>query len=240
MIVESWQNLERHGRKDAICDPFTLLLPIYSLVAHHWNIFNTFMNQEIHNTEFILEVTEPAFSALELHLKSLYAHRRRCTKYFELLTELKEHCESNGLESWNYNPGQSRSDVHEELERDFEELLSRIHKMETRIDKNIVLLTALVNIGGGKQSLDESRGITRLTLFATTFIPASTVATILGIEQPFSPGSSAFWIFGAVAIPLTIAAFGIVFIETIKMWVLGAWGSSVPVSKKRKIASSKV
>lgn len=241
VIIELWSRMDQMQRKTAISDCFTLLHPLYTLIAHEWNVSHTYMLQELHTIDFKLEVTDPTFSGLEIHLKQLYAHRRRCLKYYDFITEAREQCRTGGQRSWHPVPGVvPRSETSQDLERDFEKLQFDTRAMETRIDKTIDILAALIDIGGGKQSLIESKGISRLTLFATTFIPASTVATILGIEQPFAPGAAAFWVFWAVAIPLTVAAFGIVYSASLQNYLGLVRTSQLTIPKRVRRSISRV
>lgn len=148
-----------------------------------------------------------------------------------------EHCNANGQGSWYSTSHIPTSFVAQEVKRDLTKLKDDTTAINTRIDRNVELLTALIDIGRGKQSLKESMGISRLTFFATAFIPASTVAAILGIEEPFAPGSSRFWIFLILAIPVTIIAFSVIYAENIKACYLGIQTAlfAKPVKREKQI-----
>jgi Mg2+ and Co2+ transporter CorA len=143
-------------------------------------------------------------------LKVLYLHRRRITRYLELISETKEQCSKRGPRAW---PRDSTSELAVEQARDWEEdfthLQAWFHGTSQRMEKNIRLLTALVSIGEGKQSLAENHGIARLSLLAMVFLPFSSVATILGMQGSFAPGDGKFWLFWVVAITLTTLVVGV-------------------------------
>jgi Mg2+ and Co2+ transporter CorA len=165
---------------------------------------NEYVNRELATIEYILEKEEPTFRDLEVYLKDLYIYRRRVTRYHELITQAKEQCTSRGQQSWLRDLTSPFLLEHaKDMEADFIYLQDKALASSRRIEKNIDLLTALVSIGEGKQTLDENHALARLTLLATVFIPFSTVATIFSIQGGYGPGQGMFWLFWAIAIPLT-------------------------------------
>jgi Mg2+ and Co2+ transporter CorA len=171
---------------------------------------NEYVNREMATIEYILEKEEPSFRDLEVYLKDLYIFRRRVTKYHELITQAKEQCATRGQQSWSRDEVSKLAIEHaKDMEGDFVYLEDKVLGTARRIEKNINLLTALVSIGEGKQGLDENHGIVRLTLLATIFLPFSTVATIFSIQGGYGPGQDTFWLFWAIAIPLTGFVLGV-------------------------------
>jgi Mg2+ and Co2+ transporter CorA len=197
-------------RKIACRDCFFVLGDLYQLAASNWMVISEYINREITIIEYKLEREEPGFRALELYLKELYIHRRRITRYLELICETKEQCIKRGPRGW---PRDSTSELAAEQARDWEDdfvnLEVRFTATSQRMEKNIRLLTALVAIAEGKQGLVENHGIARLSLLAMVFLPFSSVATILGIQGSFAPGEGKFWLFWVVAIALTTFVVGI-------------------------------
>jgi len=187
-------------------DCFLVLGDVYRIMASNWIVLDQYINRELATVEYILEKDEPGFRQLETYLKEMYMHRRRCTKYFELIGEAKQQCHDRGQASWPRSCDQGSevaAHLAQDLEQDFKYLQTKTQGTAQRTEKNIQLLTALVSIGEGKQALDENHGIGRLTLLAMVFLPFSTVGTILGIQTIYGPGQEAFWVFWAVSIPLT-------------------------------------
>lgn len=185
-------------------EPFFILGDLYRIAASNWNLDNDYINRELFTIEYILEKREWTFGDLEICLKDLYVYRRRCSKYHELITESKEQCSRRGQKHWSKDHSSDLAMQHgRDLEEDFTFLQSRTAETINRIEKNINLLIALVAIGEGKQQLEENRGIVRLSLLATVFLPFSTVAAILGMQGSYAPDSGGFWLFWAIAVPLT-------------------------------------
>jgi hypothetical protein len=185
-------------------EPFFILGDLYRLVASHWIVVNEYINRELSTIEYIIEKEEPSFRDLEIYLKEVYVYRRRCTKYHELITLAKNQCNQRGQKCWPHKKGSGFAvENSENLEEDFAYLQDKTMSTVQRTQKTINLLTALVAIGEGKQGLEENHGIARLSLLATIFLPFSTIATILGMQGNYAPGSGGFWLFWTVAIPLT-------------------------------------
>lgn len=196
-------------RSTAQSDCFFVLGNLYQLAASNWIVINEYINRELTTIEYTLEREEPSFRDLEIYLKDLYIHRRRVTRYHELITETKDQCTRCGQRSWPRNLTSSVA-AEQALDRedDFSNLQLWIQWTAQRIEKNIKLLTALVAIGEGKQGLAENHGIARLSLLAMVFLPFSSVATILGMQGNFAPGDGKFWLFWVVAVSLTAFVVG--------------------------------
>jgi len=133
----------------------------------------------------------------------LYALRRRCVKYTRYIGEAKKQCCNKGQRHWhssinNINASNNHVDKDQndpqaegskdnilasDLKDDFADIQERFLETQTRTDKNISLLTALISIGEGEESHEESRGIQRLTILNTIFLPLSTVAQIITMEK---------------------------------------------------------
>lgn len=198
------------ARHTARSDCFFVLGDLFQLTASNWMIINEYVNREITTLEYILEREESTFRDLEIYLKDLYLHRRRITRYHELITETRDQCSKRGPRAW---PRDLSSELAKEQaldwEDDFANLQVWFQGTSTRIEKNIRLLIALVQIGEGKQGLAENQGIARLSLLAMVFLPFSSVATILGMQGNFAPGDGKFWLFWVVGIVLTIFVVGL-------------------------------
>jgi len=194
--------------KTCFTNPFLTLYEGYRIIASEWLVVNEYVKRELANIERHLEKQGSTFRELERHLKELYRIRRRCNKDHELVLEAFWQCEKRGQPLWPHakerREGRVVKQHTKDLEEDFSYVLGEIGTTIARIEKDINHLMALVAISEGRQSFQENRGISFLTLVATIFLPSSTVATVLGMQTQFAPGERSFWMLWAVAIPLTI------------------------------------
>ena len=126
------------------------------------------------------------------------------------------------------------------LEDDFKYVLSNMSTTISRIEKDISLLMALVAISGGRQGLEENRGISFLTLVAMFFLPCETMASVLGIQTQYAPGARYFWMLWAVALPLTVLVITIFFLyPTVSSKLSQIWTKYIPVKKESKEGQEK-
>jgi Mg2+ and Co2+ transporter CorA len=239
-------------RKTCATDPFITLYEGYRIIASEWLVVNEYVKRELTNIERHLEkkdLKESTFQELEQHLKELYRIRRRCSKDHDLVVEAASQCEKRGQYLWPCSKGTSDgiSDAFkvaeqyaQDLEDDFKYVLSNMSTTISRIEKNISLLMALVAISEGRQSLQENRGISFLTLVATIFLPCETVASVLGIQTQYAPGARYFWMLWAVALPLTVLVITIFFLyPTVSSKLSQIWAKYIPVKDESKEGQEK-
>jgi Mg2+ and Co2+ transporter CorA len=233
--------------KSCATDPFLTLYEGYRIIASEWLVVNEYVKRQLINIERHLEkkdLKESTFQELEQHLKELYRIRRRCQKDHELVVEAASQCEKRGQYLWPCSSGTSGgnpgafgfAEKHaQNLENDFEYVLSNMNSTISRIQKDINLLMALVSISEGSQSLQENRGISFLTLMATIFLPCEAVASVLGIQTQYAPGARYFWILWAVALPLTILIMTIYFLyQTVSLRLNQFWAKYILVKEESK------
>lgn len=88
----------------------------------------------------------------------------------------------------------------EEFSIVFNRLLFEKNRIESLIPVVIGACTILEAQGGAM----ESRHVNALTSLAALFVPISVVAGILSMGDRYLPGQADFWVFWAIAVPLTI------------------------------------
>lgn len=96
------------------------------------------------------------------------------------------------------------------MQDDFAFLELKIHETGLRTENNINFLSGLVGIRRNMQGIKENHAVALITAVASFFLPFSTVAAILGMQGNFAPDADRFWVFSAVAVPLTILIIGLV------------------------------
>ncbi len=228
--------------KTCATDTFLVLYEGYRIIASEWLVVNEYVKRELADIEFHLEKSESTFWQLEAYLRELYRIRRRCNKDRELVMEAATQCRKRGRALWpsamaspdgnddvvTYSEGRAQ-----ELVEDLQFVIDNMSISISRIEKNITLLMGLVTISEGRQGLQESRAISFLTLIATIFLPSETVATILGMQTQYGPGTGNFWLLWAVALPLTVLVIAIPYLyRTMSATLHQLWAKYVPASSK--------
>ena len=96
------------------------------------------------------------------------------------------------------------------LEKDFELILDELNKLHDRAERIMSVVTAVMSIEESKKALGQNRSLARLTYLAVTFVPLSFVSSFFAMNEDVTRLGRTFWIFFAVAIPVTLLALVVV------------------------------
>ena len=66
---------------------------------------------------------------------------------------------------------------------------------------------SLVQVIDARHALAETANISRLTVLALIFVPLSYVSSLFSMNSQNMPGSPHFWVYFAVAVPVTLLVF---------------------------------
>lgn len=84
--------------------------------------------------------------------------------------------------------------------------------------------------GGGSGSDYNQRALDRVTYLGGLLLPISITTSVLSMNESFEPGQRLFWVFWAVAVPLTVVTFVVIYADKLRsseVWEdLGFLGSS--------------
>jgi Mg2+ and Co2+ transporter CorA len=134
----------------------------------------------------------------DMDLRELQGWRRRSMvshqKIGAVIRHLKMHASAQP---------EQRADVDLVLE-DFEVINKNIEDAGRRLENMLPVVTSLVQIIDARQSLAETANISRLTVLALIFVPLSYVSSLFSMNTTNMPGSPYFWVYFAVAIPVTL------------------------------------
>ena len=92
------------------------------------------------------------------------------------------------------------------LFRDFQIILDDIDGIQAHISQVVSVATALQSLEENRRALNQNNNVARLTYLATIFIPLSFVSGFLSMQPDIAKLGRTFWIFFAIAIPLTAVA----------------------------------
>ena len=189
-------------------DPFILVRDLLKIMASEWTVVLKYIERELVTIETCLEKQNPSLYDLEAQLTDLFIHRRRAERYRDLIVETRRWCASQGQESWPRSAGNGApSSIALDLAEDYEAVERMVERNCERIDRNEELLTAEVAVAKGKRNVSKSDSMAKLAILATIFLPFSTIASVLNMNESFAPGQMDFWIFWATAIPANAAIF---------------------------------
>ncbi|KAL8840943.1 MAG: hypothetical protein Q9176_003511 [Flavoplaca citrina] len=96
------------------------------------------------------------------------------------------------------------------LEKDFELILDKLDQLHNRAERIMSVVTAVMSIEESKKALGQNRSLARLTYLAVTFVPLSFVSSFFAMNEDVTRLGRTFWIYFAVAIPVTLLALIVV------------------------------
>ncbi|PVI04776.1 hypothetical protein DM02DRAFT_668739 [Periconia macrospinosa] len=93
------------------------------------------------------------------------------------------------------------------LIEDFGVISVNIKNAGKRLENMLPVVTSLVQIIDARQSFAETTNISRLTILALVFVPLTFVSSLFSMKDDISPGASGFWVYFAVAVPITAVVY---------------------------------
>jgi Mg2+ and Co2+ transporter CorA len=187
----------------AALQPFLIIRSLYQIIASDWVVMGSYINRELQAIEFNLEIAQHDVAQCEEYLVHLAAYRRRISCYLDLVRQQLASIEAFGCKAWAV--GRLRNEMEQarnELREDFKHVLGLLENHSQRINHNLELLLGLRGVYESRESRILSRIMASLALVGILFLPFNTVATILGMQGDFGPGSKRFWVYWAISIPV--------------------------------------
>jgi Mg2+ and Co2+ transporter CorA len=173
----------------------------FNIVAAEWVKYVAVMHNCIKMYEYHGDQL-PSLDQFNTDLRELQVWRRRSMvsqqKLRSIIGQLKaRHC---------HKTTQNMSDI-SLLVEDFEVICTKIEDAGRRLENMLPVVTSLVQIIDARRSFAETTNISRLTILALTFVPLSFVSSLFSMNDYNAPGARGFWVYFAVAIPITLLVF---------------------------------
>jgi hypothetical protein len=111
-----------------------------------------------------------------------------------------------------------------EIIEDFELIGLKLEDAGRRLENMLPVVMTLVQIADARRSFAETADISRLTVLALVFVPLTFVASLFSMNTETMPGSKDFWVYFAVAVPVTllvilVARPPVAFVKKILFWI---------------------
>ncbi|KAJ0418296.1 hypothetical protein BJY00DRAFT_184830 [Aspergillus carlsbadensis] len=195
-------------------DPFkpTLFaLSVYPLkiIAAEWNSYMAAMSYHLKRHEYAVEAFDQRVAKLDKldeELRSLQAWRRRSLASEHKFASIKRFLALHDLQSEDHTGIQAQNQW-AGLREDYVYLADTLNGLSRRLHNMLPVVTSLVQISDSRRSLAESANVNRLTSLAIIFAPLSFTTGLFSMDTINGPGGTHFWVFFAVAIPITIVVF---------------------------------
>ncbi|KAF2127781.1 hypothetical protein P153DRAFT_387515 [Dothidotthia symphoricarpi CBS 119687] len=183
-------------------DPTIQSLAYYPLkiVAAEWVKYHAVMRHCIKQYEYRGNQL-PDLDKFNADLRELQGWQRRST-----ISQEKIKLVIRNLRSQN-SLGSRSCAAMDHVIKDFEVINSNIETAGARLENMLPVVTSLVSIIDARQNFAETLNISRLTVLALIFVPLSYVSSLFSMNPDNMPGSPHFWVYFAVAVPVTTLVF---------------------------------
>ena len=180
-------------------DPRLLFKKALMIICAEWYTLVKYATTRLTQLEWEIENSkiQGKNGGLQITIAKQHSWRRRLPIYRALVSELLEKV----IKRKNFA---SYPENHvEDLQRDFEILLSDIQNLQVHADRIMTVVTAVMSIEESKKAYEQNRSLARLTWLAITFAPLSFTTGLFSMNSNLSTLVETFRVFFAVALPLT-------------------------------------
>jgi len=178
------------------------------LVASEWIAASGYIERDINSIEWQLENEGVGIDGLTAFLNQLHVGRRRVRKYQALITGQLELLRAKGMlpAAWRAN---SAPVILADMRMDFAQARSAMEKNSQRIAQTWQLITSVMQVRQGEQTIQQNVLLGFLAVVATLGVPFNAVAGILGMQTTYGPGQVDFGKFWSISGIVIAVVFGI-------------------------------
>ena len=190
------------------------------LVASEWIAASGYIERDTNSIDWKLENEAPGIDGLKEFLNQLRVGRRRVRKYQELIAGQLELLRGRGMLPAAWRP-ESAPVILADMRTDFAQARTAMEKNSQRIAETWQLITSVMEVRRGEQSIQQNVLLGFLAVVATLGVPFNTVAGILGMQTTYGPGQvnfGKFWSISGVVISV-VFGIGIFFMVTFRFKV---------------------
>jgi hypothetical protein len=160
------------------------------LMISEWIRYSLLLGRYVKHYEYA--ITSSSAGLKQSNVEELLPWRRRCTQSLHKLALFRISIESH-LHKSGY-----------EAERTWKPMLQDVDHIISQIEHSASFLRSTVPLLDAHQSLMEAQSVRRLEYIVLVFTPLSLVASVLSMSDHVLPWGGQFWIYFAIAIPLTV------------------------------------
>lgn len=183
------------------------------IAASEWVNYVSVMHKSVKTYEYASNGTTgflDELNRLNDDLRALQSWRRR-----SMSSQQKIRSAISCMQWWNDPDLDS-------LIADYQYLSRSMDESGRRLENMLPVVTSLVQVVDSRRSFAETANVTRLTILALVFVPLTFVSSFFSMNSEHAPGGGHFWIYFAVALPVTICVILIAKPPFTEMrWILG-------------------
>lgn len=175
------------------------------IIAAEWMSYVAMMSYSIKRYEYTVEDLPGLFQELgklNSDLRGLQSWRRR-----SIQSRHKISCVGRFLNAHHAKIAGGLPEDLSLLADDYEHIGASIDSYSDRLESMLPVVTSLVQIVDSRRSFAETANVSRLTYLALVFVPLTFTTGLFSMNVDKAPGGHNFWIYFAVAIPVTVTVF---------------------------------
>ncbi|KAF5549526.1 translation initiation factor eIF-2B subunit delta [Fusarium mexicanum] len=172
--------------------PLVVTQAVARIIASEWISTSAYVERDLNTLEWRLENDEPGMLILESFLKKLFILRRRIRKYHGLIDEQLQLFRKYLPHAWIATDPPATEKTRAYMEGDFEQLRSTKLDNAARVSNTLGLVTSMIQIRKGEQSVKHNDRLSFLTVIATIVLHFNALAANLGMETSWDPGNPDF------------------------------------------------
>lgn len=222
-------------------DPIIATFFLKKIIASNYMILIGYIGVLLSEVDFDVSRRDRPISGLQTEWvgerwKDLQALNRQLPRYLESVEET--------MYSFRIPTKNKVSKTWQNSDEDFYIIQRKLLSLSSRSKDLLASFTGLAGIIGNRKaleeanrSLQEAKNVKTLTFLGMLFLPLSLASGLLSMNGDYLPGGPQFWIYFAIAIPLILCVYGVVFLVKIGYgmdgeWSLKQWTNSVANFKK--------
>ncbi|KAH7131477.1 hypothetical protein B0J13DRAFT_626555 [Dactylonectria estremocensis] len=167
--------------------PFCIIEGISRIIASEWIAVSTYIERDLNSIEWRLESSRDRIEIHEKFLNQLFTLRRRIGKFKALVQDELQLFKAQAPRSWMSTPQANVAECIAGMQEDLKQAHSLLEKNSVRVSEAIELIAAIIQVREGEHSTTQNERLGFLTILATTALPFSTAASILGMQTKYGP-----------------------------------------------------
>ncbi|KAI1081225.1 hypothetical protein F5B20DRAFT_537383 [Whalleya microplaca] len=199
-------------------NPMAMAFRISQIICAEWLTLGRYITARLGQIEW--EIERPDFrlnsNYFNESLTKLHTWRRRLPLYKDMVGDTRKKLfppvppsPSDSSSSSTPTP-KAKKDCMDALRADFAIVAGHIDDLLSRTERIAAVATAVTAIEESRRAVEQNKALGRLTYLAVIFAPLSFISSFFSMSENVADLSNTFWIYFAVAIPVSLVVFLVV------------------------------
>jgi Mg2+ and Co2+ transporter CorA len=214
-------------------NPSILAYRALQVICAEWFTITTYITTRLTQIEY--ELAEPSFrndpSGIQSSLAKLHIWHHKVPISSAILRDTQD-----TLSRDRPLVAKDSTDCMRELKDDVEHVYNEMGRLGQRIERIMALATAIASMEESRRAIQQNQNLGRLTYLAVIFAPLAFVSSFFSMAADLGALKETFWVYFAVAAPLSAVVFLIVDFERLRRAV-GGWVEGRKAWIRKRVAT---